>query len=361
MTIIPSTWSINPPASESRFRARFYFDPNSIAMANNDGHNILRAVQGSSGTLFYMLFIRQSDMYQVRITYLDDLLGYRSMSYQALSDAPHFIELDWQAGAGTGQLSLWIDGALRGSVANITNASQRVDSLVLGPYAGIDAGTRGTYFFDAFESRRASLIGGALADFSALPAAGTAPLSAQFTDQSKASDAITAYLWDFGDGSPLSTVANPLHTYTTEGAYTVRLTVTAGAHQHTTTKVGYINVAPLTDLIFADGFEDNNLSAWSSAVTDGGNLSASTAAAMLGSYGMAAYINDNNPLYVVDQSPSSRVPLPGALLLRSQLDRYGEQRGAQHPPSRAGQQRDALLHALHPPVGYVPGAHHLPG
>ena len=206
---------------------------------------------------------------------------------------------------GRVSVSLWIDGALRGSVANITNASQRVDSLVLGPYAGIDAGTRGTYFFDAFESRRASLIGGALADFSALPAAGTAPLSVQFTDQSKASDAITAYLWDFGDGSPLSTAANPLHTYTTEGAYTVRLTVTAGAHQHTTTRVGYINVAPLTDLIFADGFEGNNLSAWSSAVTDGGNLSASTAAAMLGSYGMAADINDNNPLYVVDQSPSS--------------------------------------------------------
>ena len=26
-------------------------------------------------------------------------------------------------------------------------------------YAGIDAGTRGTYFFDAFESRRLSYIG----------------------------------------------------------------------------------------------------------------------------------------------------------------------------------------------------------
>ncbi len=34
------------------------------------------------------------------------------------------------------------------------------------------------------------------------------------------------YTWDFGDGSPVSHVANPTHTYTTGGAYTVSLTTT---------------------------------------------------------------------------------------------------------------------------------------
>ena len=34
------------------------------------------------------------------------------------------------------------------------------------------------------------------------------------------------HTWDFGDGSPVSHVANPTHTYTTGGAYTVSLTTT---------------------------------------------------------------------------------------------------------------------------------------
>jgi hypothetical protein len=36
------------------------------------------------------------------------------------------------------------------------------------------------------------------------------------------------YSWDFGDGTPLSTAANPSHTYTTAGKYTARLTVSDG-------------------------------------------------------------------------------------------------------------------------------------
>ncbi len=39
----------------------------------------------------------------------------------------------------------------------------------------------------------------------------------------------TDYEWDFGDGSPVSTEANPVHTYTTPGTYTVTLTATDNA------------------------------------------------------------------------------------------------------------------------------------
>lgn len=53
---------------------------------------------------------------------------------------------------------------------------------------------------------------------------GPAPLEVSFTAEVQGTAA--SYTWDFGDGST-STEANPTHTFTTEGAYTVKLVVTA--------------------------------------------------------------------------------------------------------------------------------------
>ena len=59
------------------------------------------------------------------------------------------------------------------------------------------------------------------ADFSAVPASGTAPLSVQFIDLSKNA---TGWNWNFNDGST-STAENLTHTFYTAGRYTVNLTV----------------------------------------------------------------------------------------------------------------------------------------
>jgi hypothetical protein len=47
-------------------------------------------------------------------------------------------------------------------MANLTgvdNDQQRVDWIALGAVSGIDSKTRGTYYFDGFESRRSNYIG----------------------------------------------------------------------------------------------------------------------------------------------------------------------------------------------------------
>ncbi|MDF2460748.1 MAG: hypothetical protein K0S68_151, partial [Candidatus Saccharibacteria bacterium] len=57
---------------------------------------------------------------------------------------------------------------------------------------------------------------------------GPAPLAVNFTSSGSSDpegDAL-AYRWDFGDGSPAATVANPAHTFAQNGTYTVTLTVT---------------------------------------------------------------------------------------------------------------------------------------
>ncbi|MGL1902854.1 MAG: glycoside hydrolase family 3 C-terminal domain-containing protein [Fibrobacterales bacterium] len=52
---------------------------------------------------------------------------------------------------------------------------------------------------------------------------GSAPLAVQFTDNS--SDKTIGWNWDFGDGTT-STTQNPLHTYSTNGVYSISLTIT---------------------------------------------------------------------------------------------------------------------------------------
>jgi len=78
-----------------------------------------------------------------------------------------------------------------------------------------------------------------VAAFSASPTSGNAPLNVIFTDSSTGSP--TSWKWNFGDGAT-STEQNPAHTYSTQGNYTVALTVSNSAGNNTVTKTGYITV-----------------------------------------------------------------------------------------------------------------------
>ena len=62
-----------------------------------------------------------------------------------------------------------------------------------------------------------------VADFSADPLSGAAPLEVQFQDESLGNP--TSWEWDFGDESELCYDQNPLYEFTSPGTYTVTLTV----------------------------------------------------------------------------------------------------------------------------------------
>jgi subtilisin family serine protease/subtilisin-like proprotein convertase family protein len=151
------------PAAEARYRARFRFDPNGVVLPNALAHYIFYGYQGTSTVVTRLEFRHYNGAYQLRGSLRRDDNTWRATSWYPISDAPHVVELDWQAatapGANNGSLTLWIDGAQKGPFGSIDNDAYRVDRIRLGAIAGLDAGTQGSYFFDAFKSTRSSYIG----------------------------------------------------------------------------------------------------------------------------------------------------------------------------------------------------------
>ena len=84
------------------------------------------------------------------------------------------------------------------------------------------------------------------AKFIADPKAGTVPLLVKFTDMSTGNP--ESWNWDFGDGST-STQANPVHAYSTPGAFHVNLTVSRGINKDTSTQTIVAGGVPATDFI----------------------------------------------------------------------------------------------------------------
>jgi len=84
-----------------------------------------------------------------------------------------------------------------------------------------------------------------IADFTADPTEGSAPLNVTF--ENKSTGNIIGYFWDFGDMTT-SAERNPQHTYLEPGIYSVSLTVFNFTVQNQITKQDYITVKNATSL-----------------------------------------------------------------------------------------------------------------
>jgi PKD repeat protein len=80
-----------------------------------------------------------------------------------------------------------------------------------------------------------------LADFSAAPVSGAAPLRVAFSDLSTGDP--TSWLWSFGDGTT-SSEQHPRHTYASPGVYDVTLVASNPAASDTELRAGYVTAVP---------------------------------------------------------------------------------------------------------------------
>jgi hypothetical protein len=153
----------NTPNLETRYRARFYFNSNGISMGKSDSHVIFSGYTAQSASTFVIELRRNGSSIQMRGGLLSDKKKWSYTGWSTLPSGWNAIELDWRAATAgnvsNGGLTLWLNGAQAGSISNILNYQQKVDWVALGAVSGLDSGTRGTYYFDEFESRRSSYIG----------------------------------------------------------------------------------------------------------------------------------------------------------------------------------------------------------
>jgi hypothetical protein len=155
------------PADESRYRARFYFDPNGFDPGELQLHFRTRIFiafeEGPTSRLATIVLRRIAGLYSLMARVrLDD--GTRANTpFVNISDGPHAIEIDWRRatapGANDGSFQMWIDGNLAASLAALDNSASAVDFVRLGALS-VKTGASGTMYWDEFESREQSFIGG---------------------------------------------------------------------------------------------------------------------------------------------------------------------------------------------------------
>jgi ELWxxDGT repeat protein len=154
------------PNDETRYRARFYFDPNGFDPGEANGKlrvRLLIAFEEDPNLRLVTLVLRRmggqySLMGRVR---LDD--GSRAQTpFFSITDGLHLVELDWRWSAGPdandGSLALWIDEVAVSTLTGLDNSASTIDFVRLGAMT-VKPGANGTLLFDRFESRRERYIG----------------------------------------------------------------------------------------------------------------------------------------------------------------------------------------------------------
>ncbi|MFZ5856934.1 MAG: multicopper oxidase domain-containing protein [Chloroflexota bacterium] len=151
------------PLAATSYHARFYFDPNgAIPTGNNsaNGVTIFAGLRSNNAVIFRVQFRRQTSgggTYQIRLS-VTRAGGTTNSSWYTISNAPHAIEISWASGTSA-TARLYVDGVARRTLTGLNTSAFLLETVRLGPSAGLVNSASGTLYFDAFISTRNTVIG----------------------------------------------------------------------------------------------------------------------------------------------------------------------------------------------------------
>ena len=151
----------NTPVAEPSYHARFYFNPHGALPGTGQIQTIFAGLNGANAPAFQVQYQRLTSgggTYQVRLSVQRTGGATNTGWFTVTNNAAHYIEIAWQAGSSA-TASLYTDGVLRQALSGLNTSAYTIESVRLGPSAGLVAGASGTLFFDAFASTRNSYIG----------------------------------------------------------------------------------------------------------------------------------------------------------------------------------------------------------
>ena len=144
----------NTPAALTSYNARFQFNPNAARTVN--GVETIFAGQNAGGTTIFSIEYRRPNPGsnpQIRATVLRQG-GTTRTNWVNLVNAPQVIDIVWESGTAT-SLRLYVDGVQRQVRNNLNTSAFQLESINLGPSAGL---VNGTQYFDSFTSKRSPVV-----------------------------------------------------------------------------------------------------------------------------------------------------------------------------------------------------------
>jgi uncharacterized repeat protein (TIGR01451 family) len=154
------------PDDEGQYRARFYLDPNGFDPGTAQGHlrtRVLLALENGPTRRQVAIVLRKRDgQYAVLARVREDGGSVADTPFVDVTDAPHFIELQWVRSSGPGMsdgyFQMWIDDVFAAALFGLDTDAHGIDSARLGALS-VKGGASGTIYFDEFASRRLAGIG----------------------------------------------------------------------------------------------------------------------------------------------------------------------------------------------------------
>ena len=153
------------PSGESRYHVRFYLDANGFDPGEADTHfriRVLIAHDQDDQRAITIVLKRQSGAYSLEVLVQRDDGTRADSGFFAISDAPHFVELDWQRatapGANDGTCAFYIDNVIQTTLTGLDTDLTTIEYVRMGAMS-VKSAAAGTLYFDQFEARRDRIIG----------------------------------------------------------------------------------------------------------------------------------------------------------------------------------------------------------